>query len=250
MFRTVQEVAELLKVHPRTIRRMIRRRTIPAIKMGKEWRIPEWSLREWVGNEGVAATNGPPLHFREPRREDPLFMTTEEFLRLPEENLPVQLIKGYVVRDPAPFVPHQKLVGRLLLVLHQQVERAGRGQVLLSPTDVVLSDDTVLQPDLLVVTRQRSHIIGRRVKGPPDLVIEVEAENTRERDLTVKRMLYARHDVAEFWYVSGSRKLIIQMLDPAGDDYRVKSTHEAPARLTSRLFPSLSVELDELFSGL
>lgn len=249
LYRTVQDVARLLQVHPRTVRRMIRGGRIPAVKIGREWRIPEGALEQWLGNGTRTGTDGRRPRSGESHGEAPLFMTAEEFLRLPEENLPVQLIKGYVVRDPAPFVPHQELVGRLYIVLHRNIVETGQGRVLLSPTDVVLSDDTVLQPDLLAVSNKRAHIIGRRVEGPPDLVIEVEAENTRERDLTVKRMLYAKHGVGEFWYVSGTRELVIQMCDPAGDDYRAKSIHKAPGQVISHVFPSMTVLLDELFPG-
>lgn len=175
------------------------------------------------------------------------FMTTEEFLRLPEENLPVQLIKGVVVRDPAPFVPHQDLVGKLYILLHRHLVATGMARVLLSPTDVVLSDDTVLQPDLLAVAANRHHIIGDRVDGPPDLAVEIEAKTTRERDLTIKRLLYAKHGVKELWHVSGSQRSIIQMTEPRQDDFEVKKLHSAPGVVASRVFPLLKLDLADLF---
>jgi excisionase family DNA binding protein len=234
LYQSVRQVADRLKVHPRTLRRLIRDGRLDAVKVGKEWRIPQEAMERLLG-PGAA----------EPA--EPLFMTAGEFLRLPETNLPVQLIKGWVVRDPAPFVPHQILVGRLHLLLYRGIVEPGQGVVLLAPTDVVLSGDTVLQPDLLAVARNRSSIIGRRVEGPPDLVVEVEAESTRERDLTAKRMLYARHGVKEFWFVSGTRRLVFQLSDPADDDYRSRSVRELPASVTSVAFSSFSISLADLF---
>ncbi len=237
VYRTVQEVSGLLKVHPRTLRRMIRQGKLAAVKVGKEWRIPDGAVDRLLPGHGDAGRPGR------------LFMTAEEFLRLPVENLPVQLIKGWVARDPAPFVPHQILVGRLHVLLYRGIAEPGHGVVLPSPTDVVLGDDTVLQPDLLAVSRDRSHIIGRRVEGPPDLVVEVEADNTRERDLTTKRMLYAKHGVREFWFVSGGGSFLLQLSEPADDDYRARSVYEKPAAVTSRAFPGLTVSLADLFEG-
>lgn len=237
VYRTVQEVSDLLNVRPRTLRRMIRNGDLAAVKIGKAWRIPDGVVEQLLATDG---------RLRGPRR---LFMTTDEFLRLPEETLPVQLIKGYVVRDPAPFVPHQVLVGRLYILLHRAIAEQGQGTVLLSPTDVVLSGDTVLQPDALAVSEMRSHIITNRVEGPPDLVVEVEAENTRERDMTSKRMLYAKYGVPEFWFVSGRREFLVQMTEPVDDDYRVKAVHEKPATVTARAFPGLTVSLDQLLEG-
>jgi excisionase family DNA binding protein len=236
MYHSVQEFADLLKVDPRTLRRLIRAGKLEAVKVGKEWRIPGSAV------EGLSIAR-PHLPV------EPPFMTTAEFLRLPQTNLPVQLIKGQVARDPAPYVPHQLLVGRLHIILHRGIVEPGDGIALLSPTDVVLSDDTVLQPDLLAVGHARSHMVGRRVEGPPDLVVEVEAENTRERDLTSKRMLYAKHGVTEFWFVSGNRRLVYQLSEPSSDDYRVKAVLQEPASLTSVAFPGLRFPLSELFAG-
>lgn len=236
MYKTVQDVADVLRIHPRTLRRMIQRGELAAVKVGKEWRIPGNALDHLLSSQGNFYRNH-------------LFMTTDEFLQLPEDSLPTQLIRGYVVRDPAPFVPHQMLVGRLYISLHRAIVETGQGIVLLSPTDVVLSDDTVLQPDLLAVSKDRLPIIGKRVEGPPDLVIEVESEHTRERDMTVKRMLYAQYGVRELWYVSGSSRSIIQMTDPADGDYRTKSVHTIPAAVTSSMFPGLNVGLAQLLEG-
>jgi len=44
-FVTVEELADLLKVNPRTIQRIVRRKEIPAIRVGRQWRF----RREWVG---------------------------------------------------------------------------------------------------------------------------------------------------------------------------------------------------------
>ena len=214
---------------------MIRRGELDAINVGKEWRIPEHALDALRTGYGR-------------RRPDPLFMTTDEFLKLPVEKVPVQLIKGLVVRDAAPFVPHQELVGKIHILMHRCIAEAGEGRVLLSPTDVVLSDDTVLQPDLLAVSKKRFSIIGNRVEGPPDLVIEVESENTRERDMTTKRMLYAEFGVPEVWYVSGRHEYIIQMTDPVDGDYRSKQVHEKQDVIVSYVFPTLTVELSKLFA--
>ena len=179
--------------------------------------------------------------------EAPTFLTADRFLRRPESNLPEQLILGYVVRDPAPGVPHQLLVGRLYLALHGTVGASGRGLVLVAPVDVVLGRHTVLQPDLLVIRAERRAIVGDRVEGPPDLVVEVESPATRERDLTVKRMLYARAGVPEYWFVSGGGRFVLQMTGPRDDDYAVKTVHGAGAVLRSATFPELAVRMAPLW---
>ena len=177
----------------------------------------------------------------------PIFITVERFLQRPESNLPEQLIQGYVVRDPAPGVPHQLLVGRLHLILHGALGETGQGLVLVAPVDVVLSRQTVLQPDVLVIRAGRQAVVGDRVEGPPDLVVEVESPTTRERDLTIKRMLYAQSGVPEYWFVSGAGRFVLQMTEPSGDDYSVKVVHGGKETLRSTTFPDLRVRLAALW---
>lgn len=187
---------------------------------------------------------------RAPRPERPQlggFMTAEEFVSLPEECAPANLVQGLFVRDPTPTVSHQELVGRLHLVLHAAIREEGLGIVYLSPMDVILDRDTVLQPDLLAISNGRRHIIGERIQGAPDLVVEVASPSTEERDLTTKRLLYARYGVEECWFVSGRERRLIQVWEPQADYYRQRTIHEAADKVTSARFPSLVVNLDNLF---
>jgi len=44
----VEELAETLKVHPRTIQRIIQRRKMPAIRIGRQWRFRREWVEEWL----------------------------------------------------------------------------------------------------------------------------------------------------------------------------------------------------------
>lgn len=127
----------------------------------------------------------------------------------------VELIEGELVMSPAPKTRHQIVIGQLMRVI-QNAEDAGRGLALVSPTDVVFSDATILQPDLLYVAASRRHIIGDRVQGPPDLVIEVLSEGAERRDLVAKLDLYARFGVPEYWIVDSRAQTIEFLVLDAG----------------------------------
>lgn len=56
-FLTVEELAEQLKVSARTIQRVIDRKELPAIRIGRQWRfrrewVDEWLERQTVGKQG------------------------------------------------------------------------------------------------------------------------------------------------------------------------------------------------------
>jgi len=108
------------------------------------------------------------------------------------------------------------------------------------PIDVVLSDDTIVQPDLFYVSKQRRGIVGKRVDGPLDLAIEIISESHATRDRTHQVALYARYGVAEYWTIDPAEQHIeFLLLD--GGRYRVQppssSTFQSPR------LPEIAIEL-------
>ena len=52
---TADQVAEILHLHPKTIRRFIRQGTLKARKVGKQWRITERELKDFIGDTNQSA---------------------------------------------------------------------------------------------------------------------------------------------------------------------------------------------------
>jgi len=52
---TIDQVAELLKVSAKTIRRLVRRSEIPGFKVGGQWRIKRADIDEWVADQKRSA---------------------------------------------------------------------------------------------------------------------------------------------------------------------------------------------------
>ncbi len=76
------------------------------------------------------------------------------------------------------------------------------GYVFNAPTDVQLSEIDIVQPDLLVILTSRKSIISpTKIIGPPDLVIEILSESTGRKDRELKRGLYQKAKVPEYWLV-------------------------------------------------
>lgn len=109
--------------------------------------------------------------------------------------------------SPAPRTSHQIIVGELNSILREAAKVRG-GLTIPSPTDVVLSDHTILQPDALYISKARRGIVGDRVNGPPDLAIEVLSPGAERRDRVQKLSLYAEYGVKEFWIVDPQAKHI------------------------------------------
>ncbi len=174
--------------------------------------------------------------------------TYEDYKLLPEDKR-FEMIEGELLVTPAPSTRHQMILVRILVRLVNFVTAGRLGQVLPSPTDVILSDDTVVQPDILFISRERLAIMDPKggVRGAPDLVVEVLSPSTAGRDRILKRKLYAKYGVKEYWIVDPDACSIeVLIYSPGGME--LWQAFLAGSSLTSPLMDGLTVSLDDLFS--
>jgi Uma2 family endonuclease len=84
------------------------------------------------------------------------------------------------------------------------------GRVFMAPLDVVFTQFDVVEPDLLFVSRHRAADIltAEHVTGAPDVVVEIGSPSTRKRDETIKRRLYERSGVSEYWVADPDRDVV------------------------------------------
>jgi len=137
-------------------------------------------------------------------------MTTDEYLATPESLLPTELAYGYLRVRESPVVRHQRVVRDLLVALNTFVRERQLGEVLPAPMDVVLDRgaNLVVQPDILFVSTARAHLVGDRVEGAPDLVIEVLSPNPRVGRVEEKVTWFARYGVRECWLIELVRRQV------------------------------------------
>ena len=177
-------------------------------------------------------------------------LTYEDYRNAPEsERERYELFEGELVMVPSPGFKHQLILGNLVDVLRKFVSENDLGMVLFAPLDVMLSDDTVLQPDMLFVAKERASIaVKEGIRGAPDLVIEILSEATAKRDRTYKKALYARYGVKEYWLVDPARKTVeVLKLQEQGFKQVALYACEEKAVLKSPLLVGLSIDVAEVF---
>jgi Uma2 family endonuclease len=87
------------------------------------------------------------------------------------------------------------------------------GKVINAPVDLQLSDHDIVQPDLVVVTHSRKHIMTpTKIRGVPDLVIEILSPSNPDHDLKTKRNLYESLGIPEYWIVFPDDHQILQLV--------------------------------------
>ena len=172
--------------------------------------------------------------------------TYEDYLNTPEDKR-YELLDGELIMVASPNIPHQRAERELAFQVIGFVKRHDLGVVLFAPTDVILSDTDVVQPDLLFVSHERAHIISHdAIHGAPDLVVEILSPSTAQRDLTFKRRLYAKHGVKEYWQVNIDDRRIT-VLSLGDNDYEVAAIYGSGETLTSPVLPGFALAIDEIF---
>jgi Uma2 family endonuclease len=168
-----------------------------------------------------------------------------DYLELPDEPR-CELLYGRLPVTPAATVRHQFVVMALGRFLHELAQRQG-GYALASPVDVVLAQHSVVQPDVIYVSRERGEILRQRVEGAPDLVIEVLSPATARRDLGEKVRLYSESGVVEYWVVDPEGETFAFLVNtPAG--FRVRLPEGAVYR--SEAISGLELDLEAFWRAL
>ncbi|HEY4234488.1 MAG TPA: Uma2 family endonuclease, partial [Lacipirellulaceae bacterium] len=167
-----------------------------------------------------------------------------DYWQLPEGE-PVELLRGRLVRSPAPDTTHQTISGLLTVYLFGVAARSG-GRALDAPVDVVLDDHTILQPDLLYVRKERRSIVQTRMMGPPDLLVEILSPHNFRRDRVDKLGIYAEYGVAEYWIVDPVERQFDFLINRGGK-YEVQPQQDD--HYASPICPELEINLVDFWQS-
>ena len=158
-----------------------------------------------------------------------------------------ELIDGDLIMAATPPIAHQRSSLEIVTLLYPFVLERALGKIFYAPTDVVLSDMDVVQPDILFISNERAHIITEdNIRGAPNLVIEVLSPSTAARDRTLKRALYAKHGVQEYWQVDTDARTIA-VLTLADNGFELAAVYGEGQTLASPLLPGFALDLDLVF---
>jgi Uma2 family endonuclease len=177
-------------------------------------------------------------------------LTYEDLARMPDDGKRHEIIDGVHFVTPTPVVRHQRIVGRLFFAITSYLEsHAGIGEVFGAPLDTVFTPWDVVEPDLVFVADdQRSILTEPNIQGAPALVAEILSPGTKKRDLGIKKELFERGGVREYWIVDPKANTVI--IHRRADDGSFPKIHILPddaSAITTPLLPGFSLSLATLF---
>lgn len=160
-------------------------------------------------------------------------LTYDHLVLFPEDGNRHEIINGRHFMNASPNPRHQTVSRLLQFQLMEQIEVPRHGQVFNAPTDVQLDDFNVVVPDLIVVMNDNRIVTPTKIKGVPELVVEILSPSTKSRDQTLKKELYQQHGVPEFWIVDADEQCVLS--------YRLGSdgVYAAPVKHTAEVSVSL-----------
>jgi Uma2 family endonuclease len=100
--------------------------------------------------------------------------TYADYARLPADGRRYELHEGVLCMPPSPTTQHERVAFALATEMRRVVRALSLGEVFVAPYDVVLSDVSVVQPDVVFVSVADMGIVTEeKIRGAPDLVVEV-----------------------------------------------------------------------------
>lgn len=177
-------------------------------------------------------------------------LTYADYVAFPDDGMRHEIIDGEHYVTPSPVTRHQRISGRLFRLLANHVERHRLGEVFSAPFDVLLDVFDIVVPDLIYLSNEGARFLtAKNLQGPPDLVVEILSPSTKRRDQRLKRDLYERVGVREYWLVDPVANVVT--VYRRGTRRFADSQHYSASRretLKTPLLPKLRVSLGRLFA--
>ena len=131
--------------------------------------------------------------------------TYEDYKSFPDD-FRCEIINGQVYdMPPAPSIKHQRVVGEIFRLIGNHLKDNGHPcQSFIAPTDVVLADEHVVQPDVFLVCDEKK-IHEKAIFGAPDVVFEVLSAATGKKD---RGKIYRRFGVMEYFLADPENELV------------------------------------------
>ncbi len=173
--------------------------------------------------------------------------TAAEILAFPSDGNRYEVVHGELLVTPGPLPRHQAVVTRLMTRLSAYLEPLGRLDTLYSgPADISWDDETLVQPDILVVTPGEVSNDWRTYRSLL-LAVEVLSPSSARGDRTVKRRLYQEHEVETYWIVDAEAKSV-EVWRPGAAQAEVVTGTLVWRPITHA--PALMLEVGELLGAL
>jgi Uma2 family endonuclease len=176
-------------------------------------------------------------------------LTYEDYLLFPDDGLRHEIIEGEHYVSPPPVIRHQRILLKLSYLMQSYLETRPVGEILFAPVAVLLSEFNVFEPDLIYLSNERKNLLTlKNLQGAPDLVVEILSPSTRSRDKRLKREVYERTGVGEYWVIDPDHDVVDVYRRTVGGAFNDPIRLERTGSLTTPFLPHLVLSLEKVFA--
>ena len=174
-------------------------------------------------------------------------LTYEEYLETPETMIRCEVVDGEVIMA-GPSLYHQIISRHIFRPVDRFVTEHRLGDIFYAPVDVIVRRDPlrVRQPDLLFVSNERAGILGERIEGGPDFVVEIISPSNTRAEIESKLADYASLNVRECWLVYPQMHAV-EVLRLEGGEWQRAYIRGAGEILESAVLPGLELDIADFF---
>lgn len=165
--------------------------------------------------------------------------TVDDLELMPEDGNRYEVIEGELYVSRAPGLPHQRVTSNAIFIFMNYLEQDPIGEIISTP-GVIFEPHSGVIPDLVFYTHERAReiISGERLIAAPELVIEILSRGREnvDRDRVVKRKLYAKYGVEEYWIVDAESRFI-EVHRLQNDSLELVAIYRDEDKITTPLLP-------------
>ena len=173
-------------------------------------------------------------------------LTYRDYETLPNDGRRYEIHDGELSVTAAPRTMHQEVLANLFAALYAHVRAHGLGKVYPAPTAVILSDTSIVEPDIVYVATA-AQISERGIEGPPTLAVEILSPSTAQTDRQIKMQIYARHGIPWYWVVDPDNR-VVEVYRLARGGYVLDARASGDESLTAEPLTELVIPLASLWA--
>jgi Uma2 family endonuclease len=133
--------------------------------------------------------------------------TFDDFLVLIKEHEKADLLDGVIYMASPESTDDNKLVAWLSTLMVGFTDELELGEVFVTRVAFRITEKRGPEPDVALVAKRRLRLVQRGfVDGPPDIAVEIVSPDSVERDYVIKRHVYEKAGVREYWIIDPGKQ--------------------------------------------
>ena len=176
--------------------------------------------------------------------------TYTDWEALPEDDYNYEIIEGILYMSSSPSLFHNWIIRRLDYLLGHPVEERGLGYAFIDRVGVLMPGCEPVQPDFVIVLKQNAAILhDRRIRGVPDLIVEVLSPGSIDYDEGVKLAVYAKAGLGQYAIIDPEKRELRLYRGLADGLYSEPETFKGNEQVVFDGLTAFPVVVSQLFEG-